>query len=299
MAGGRPPDAVPTGVACIDEYHHVASRFEGLPGIFDNANVGPRMYELLEQAACDKARGKGVNFHTARCQLRQLRDAQQRSDVVLCPRVAPDSMTAAYIEHTMPGVSLATLASRSASVLTLTVSLPAPSRQEVRLIMWAPDDGVVAARVATLKRLGATAREEEEDIPLGHIPDPTVCLFCAKPAPEKTCGRCRLARYCGQACQRAHWIEHKKVCSRREGHTGAAVGAGGPSVTFMVGDAPRTEAEREAALRQLNMQGDAGSGRFVDMEDPASIPSDEDLKKMMAQMEALGIDVEQLMKDHM
>ena len=257
------PDRVPTGLGRIERPQDVAVCFGGLSGLFENANVGLRIYDLLQQAARDKALGQGGNFHTAKCQLRQLCDAQRRSDIVLCPRITPDAMTVAYVEHVAPGSSSAqALASGYACLLTLMVSLPPPTRQEVRLIMGASDDGVLAASVKALERPGAG----REDVPL-RLADPTACLMCAKPAPEKTCARCRLARYCGTACQRAHWPEHKKACASRESAGGSAVAASGPSVTIMVGEPPRTEAEREAVLRQLNMQGDASSVCFFDTED--------------------------------
>ena len=42
------------------------------------------------------------------------------------------------------------------------------------------------------------------------------CTVCAKPCPTPmTCGQCRRARYCGTACQRAHWVTtHKAACKR-------------------------------------------------------------------------------------
>ncbi|KAI2629851.1 hypothetical protein GGR54DRAFT_282011 [Hypoxylon sp. NC1633] len=60
---------------------------------------------------------------------------------------------------------------------------------------------------------------------LGHSLDepPTsemsskVCLECwKKPATLRRCTRCKMARYCNTACQRADWGLHKKVCERRK-----------------------------------------------------------------------------------
>lgn len=39
----------------------------------------------------------------------------------------------------------------------------------------------------------------------------TTCHKCAAPASLK-CSKCHVARYCGVACQRAHWPTHKTAC---------------------------------------------------------------------------------------
>lgn len=49
-------------------------------------------------------------------------------------------------------------------------------------------------------------------------PPPDVCARCgASAVADKkllTCGRCKTARYCGAACQKAHWPAHKEGCKR-------------------------------------------------------------------------------------
>lgn len=44
------------------------------------------------------------------------------------------------------------------------------------------------------------------------------CASCSKPAthdePLQQCSRCKSVRYCGSACQRAHWPKHKVMCQR-------------------------------------------------------------------------------------
>ena len=49
---------------------------------------------------------------------------------------------------------------------------------------------------------------------LAEVPPPRACDGCgAVDAPElKRCGRCRSARFCSVACQRAAWPAHKTVC---------------------------------------------------------------------------------------
>ena len=233
------------------------------------------LVDLLLRAAFDKARGRGGNFHTASCQLRQLLDAQRRSTIVLCPALKPDAVTKdAIMEGLLPGSPhdddddptfkrvagpVNYLATHSACVLTVTIAVPSPTNQVI-VIMWTPED-FDTTMVDNLGEFPYTPAVPRS------LADPTACLTCAAPAPEKTCARCRLARYCGTACQRAHWPEHKKACASRESAGGSAVAASGPSVTIMVGEPPRTEAEREAVLRQLNMQGDASSVCFFDTED--------------------------------
>eukprot|EP01083_Nonionella_stella_P014801 41447_1 len=45
--------------------------------------------------------------------------------------------------------------------------------------------------------------------------DTRTCSFCGRVmrrALAKKCNRCHVPRYCGRACQKRHWREHKKVC---------------------------------------------------------------------------------------
>ena len=40
------------------------------------------------------------------------------------------------------------------------------------------------------------------------------CNFCGARSDElKKCGRCGKAQYCGQACQKRHWKEHRQICT--------------------------------------------------------------------------------------
>jgi hypothetical protein len=41
------------------------------------------------------------------------------------------------------------------------------------------------------------------------------------------CGGCCVARYCGRACQRAAWKQHKPVCAALSAAAAAAAGGGG------------------------------------------------------------------------
>ncbi|KAJ7159509.1 hypothetical protein C8R46DRAFT_1038815 [Mycena filopes] len=63
---------------------------------------------------------------------------------------------------------------------------------------------------------------------LDNIPRPAAlgapsgaCLVCHKEAEAETeavtmarCGKCKLVRYCGAACQKEDWARHKTVCSK-------------------------------------------------------------------------------------
>lgn len=58
---------------------------------------------------------------------------------------------------------------------------------------------------------------------LTPVNSPTCCVVCNKKSDYTStetivklflCGRCKLARYCGAECQRAHWAEHKPYCNR-------------------------------------------------------------------------------------
>ena len=39
------------------------------------------------------------------------------------------------------------------------------------------------------------------------------CDHCKSYRKVKSCGRCKLARYCSSKCQRANWAEHKPECT--------------------------------------------------------------------------------------
>ena len=48
---------------------------------------------------------------------------------------------------------------------------------------------------------------------LGSFAAKTVCAGCGKEfISTMLCSRCKLARYCGAECQKAHWPGHKKAC---------------------------------------------------------------------------------------
>jgi hypothetical protein len=41
----------------------------------------------------------------------------------------------------------------------------------------------------------------------------SVCASCGQArASFKKCGRCKMVKYCSEACQRAHWPSHKPLC---------------------------------------------------------------------------------------
>lgn len=41
-----------------------------------------------------------------------------------------------------------------------------------------------------------------------------ICARCQKPAAKLRCSRCHVMRYCGEACHKAHWEDHKLLCER-------------------------------------------------------------------------------------
>lgn len=55
------------------------------------------------------------------------------------------------------------------------------------------------------------------------------CAHCQKTASEvgnlKACAKCQTTRYCSRDCQKAHWKEHKKICSKNAASRSAASNA--------------------------------------------------------------------------
>lgn len=51
-----------------------------------------------------------------------------------------------------------------------------------------------------------------EDRAVASAPTQNACAYCYKAGPRKTCSRCPQIKYCGEACQKAHWGKHKSVC---------------------------------------------------------------------------------------
>lgn len=45
------------------------------------------------------------------------------------------------------------------------------------------------------------------------VPEPRTCIQCGKPA-TKRCSKCKIAKYCGTECQKAHWSQHKESCKQ-------------------------------------------------------------------------------------
>ena len=50
------------------------------------------------------------------------------------------------------------------------------------------------------------------------------CSACGATRKLKTCARCQVARFCGPACVRTAWAEHKPHCEAWEAEARAAVG---------------------------------------------------------------------------
>ena len=197
-------------LAVVDSPSDIEKNFDEMVGLFENPNVSHRIYELLEEAARDKAKGKGHLFHTVQCQLHQLCQ-EQRSDIVLWYSSTPDYMAKAQFQHVARNTTPLETARVSACVVTMAVKRPAGTGAiRFGLVMIVPDNGATAARIRQESSVTGsdTARTSLE----GPPPDPTACVHCGAAAAKKKCSRCLSARYCGAACQRASWPEHKKVC---------------------------------------------------------------------------------------
>ncbi|CZT14031.1 uncharacterized protein RCC_00006 [Ramularia collo-cygni] len=58
----------------------------------------------------------------------------------------------------------------------------------------------------------AGSLEEARDV---QCPVCVACKACGNASgPFMRCGRCEIAKYCNQACQKEDWREHKKVCTK-------------------------------------------------------------------------------------
>jgi hypothetical protein len=61
------------------------------------------------------------------------------------------------------------------------------------------------------------------------------------------CGGCRVARYCGRACQRAAWKQHKPLCAGLAGLAAAASGA------VVLQEIPHTPGHGRVAVHALGV----------------------------------------------
>lgn len=74
---------------------------------------------------------------------------------------------------------------------------------------------IVSVRDAAFRRrmhalIAWSARRPKKDIILPVLAK--LCSSCRKPNAKLVCTRCKKARYCSAACQRADWSEHKPDC---------------------------------------------------------------------------------------
>ena len=84
----------------------------------------------------------------------------------------------------------------------------------------ADDDAAGGGNAAGAENGGATAVAAERS-------PRRCCIQCgARKAPGsaalKKCSACMHARYCGEACQHAHWREHKSACKQHARAKGGA-----------------------------------------------------------------------------
>lgn len=47
-----------------------------------------------------------------------------------------------------------------------------------------------------------------------HILRASTCMVCGATGPISKCSRCKTAFYCSAACQKEHWVHHKKTCGK-------------------------------------------------------------------------------------
>ena len=64
------------------------------------------------------------------------------------------------------------------------------------------------------------------------------CATCGAPNANNTCGGCHTARYCNEACQKAHWKAHRPACKAAAATAASAPHAPPPGPFVLLGGAP-------------------------------------------------------------
>ena len=70
------------------------------------------------------------------------------------------------------------------------------------------DDGATALDIA---------KRENNKVIIEKIMGCKICSVCYEPAYER-CGGCRAVSYCGTACQKKDWKNHRKICKKKVHH---------------------------------------------------------------------------------
>ena len=94
------------------------------------------------------------------------------------------------------------------------------------------------------------------------------CASCGQLAPLM-CGKCVSVRYCSVDCQRAHFVEHKNVCRRRNKEA-AIVGTTGGEVLGPAADTQQTKpcassSQNDAFVTVLGVNGSGNERAWSDM----------------------------------
>lgn len=207
-----------------------------------NEMVARNVFELLRLAANDHGRKMGANIHYARCLISQLVSGKR---MVLTSSIDLDTLAIEQLDKISRDCRREGLEDWNRvglPVLDLEIIFP-EGQTPLRLIL-------------------TTGRVEEpgevQEVPCA--PDPTICSHCKLSSQNlRTCGKCLLARYCSEACQRADWKEHKHVCHSGSGH---AVKKRTNRLLKLFGQPPKNKEEEEAILVKLNMQNAVGVRYF-------------------------------------
>ena len=105
---------------------------------------------------------------------------------------------------------------KSRVVLTVVIVLPADAASFFGRSEW--ED--IRASLQEAARTGDIANGDTYMCPaLGR---PTTCAGCGANGQMKRCSGCSLAWFCGDACIRAHWHEHKAFCKHMQRARGGA-----------------------------------------------------------------------------